>query len=156
MHTAHNAHRPDLADRISPPSHTPAPITSHDTPTTVPIISAKAALMVIPRRELRGHKCLRSGTPINSYDFPQAMHPTSQHHHRRVTAASHCTTDNQPNTSTYPETKPGHADDRARCPDARTTVRRSLYAGTRHGRHGPGLHHRGPSNTARASRSYTL
>ena len=35
--------------------------------------------MAIPRRELRGHKCLRSGTPINSYDFPQAMHPTSQH-----------------------------------------------------------------------------
>ena len=35
--------------------------------------------MAIPRRELRDHKCLGSGAPINSYDFPQAMHPTSQH-----------------------------------------------------------------------------
>ena len=112
--------------------------------------------MAMSRREPRGPECLRLGAHINTYDFPQAMHPTSQHPHKLVATASHRTTNNQPNRSAYPGTKPGHADDRAHCPDAQTTVRRPPYAGTHHGRQGPGQHHRGPRNTACASRSYTL
>ena len=84
--------------------------------------------MAIPRRELRGHKCLRSGTPIPSTH--QQLRLSTGHAsnlsatpHRRVTAASHCTTASQPNRSTYPEIKPEHTDDRARCPDAQTTHR---------------------------------
>ena len=76
------------------------------------------------------------GRPINRYDFPQAMHQTSQHPRRRVTPASHCTTDNQPNRSTYPKTKPGLADGMAQCPDATdhraaTTLRRNAPRSTR-------------------------
>ena len=126
------------------------------TPRTVAVIPAKAALIAIPRRALWGHKCLRSGAHINSYDFPQAVHPISQHPRKRVTTAAHCTTNNQPNRSTHPETEPGHADDRAPCRDPQITVRQPPYAGTHHGQQGPGRHHRGPSNTARASRSHAL
>ena len=156
-----SAHRPDLPDRISPPSHTPTPITSHDTLEQHPYLPLKAAFLVaaliaIPRRELQDHKCLRSSAHINNYEFPQAMRPTPQHPHRRGPASSRSTTENQPNRSTYPEAKLMHNNDRAHCPDARTTVRQPPYAGTHHGRQGPGRHHRGPRNTARASRSYTL
>ena len=77
------------------------------------------------------------------------MHPTSQHSHKRVATASHCTTDKQPNRSTYPEAKPDHADDRAVCPDSQTTVRQLPYLGTHRGQPGPGRRHRGPSSTAR-------
>ena len=107
--------------------------------------------MAIPRREPRGHKCLGSSAHINHYDFPQAVHPTSQYPHKRVTTASHCTTDSQPNRSTYPGTKRGHghADDRPSCPNDRSTVLQPPYAGRQHGQQGPGRHQRGPSNTAR-------
>ena len=106
--------------------------------------------MAIPRRELRDHKCLRSGAHTNSYVFPQAMYPTSQHPHKLVSTASHCTTDKQPNRSTYPETTPGDADDRALCRDAQTTVGQSPYAGTHHGQQVPGRYHRGlPEHNAR-------
>ena len=81
------------------------------------------------------------------------MHPPSQHPHKLVATTSHCTTGNQPNRSIYPETKPGHADDRALCPDAQTIVRQPPYVGTHHGQQGPGRHRRGLSNTARTSHS---
>ena len=112
--------------------------------------------MAIPRRERLGHKCLRSCAPVNSYDLPRAMHPTSQHPHRRGTAASHCTTDKQPNRSTYPDAKTGHAEATC-CPDAHTTAPRPPYAGTRHDRPGPGRHHRSPSqHDARIALIYPL
>ena len=156
MHTAHRCASP----RPTRPNLTTQPHTDTHHQSghhrTAPVIPAKAAFMAIPRRELRGHKCLRLGTRINSYDFPQAMHPTSQHPHKRVATASHRTTDNQPNSSAYPETKPGHASGRVPCPDAQTTVREPPYAGTHHGQQGPGRPHRGPSNTAHASHSHAL
>ena len=70
--------------------------------------------------------------------------------HRRVPTSSQSTTDNGPNRSTGPGAQPVHADDRAHCSDARTTVRQPPDAGTRHGRQGPGRHHRSPpQRTAR-------
>ena len=66
--------------------------------------------MAISRRQPRGHECLRLGAHINSYEFPRAMHPTSQHAHKLVATASQCTTSNQSNRSIYPGTKPGHAE----------------------------------------------
>ena len=86
--------------------------------------------MAIPLRELRGHKYLKSCAPVNSYDFPRATHPTSQHPHGRGTAASYRTTDNHTNGPTYPEANPGHTDSGTCCPDAQTTAGRPPYAGT--------------------------
>ena len=84
------------------------------------------------------------------------MHPTSQHPHKLVATASHRTTSNQPNRSTYQGTKPGHADDRAPCPDAQTTARRPPHTGTRRGQLCPGRHQRDPSSTTRAHYTHIL
>ena len=65
------------------------------------------------------------------------MRPIPQHPHRRIAASSHSTTDNQPNRSTYPETRPVDTDDRAHYPDARITMRQPPYAGTHRGQQGP-------------------
>ena len=74
--------------------------------------------------------------------------------HRPVPTSLHSTTDNQPNRSTDPKTKPVHTDDRAHCSDARITVRQPPYAGAHHGRQGGTT--TAPRNTPRASRSCPL
>ena len=87
------------------------------------------------------------------------MRPTPQHPHRRIPASSQSTKDNQPNRSAYRETKFVHTDDRAHCPDARTTMRQPPYAGTHHGNRATGCptsapathrahHDHRPSNTS--------
>ena len=113
--------------------------------------------MAIPQRERRDHKCLRSSAHINSYGFQRAMHPTPQQPHRRVPTSPHSTTDDRPNRSTDPGAKLAHTNDRAHCSDARTTVRQAPYAGTYHGRQGPGRHHHSPpQRTARITLIYPL
>ena len=77
----------------------------------------------------RDPKRLGLNSHINTYNSPQAMHPTPYCPHRQIPTSSHITTNHQPNRSICPEAESVHIHDRAHRPDALASLQQSPCIG---------------------------